>query len=127
MTDGRAAVEAYLDALEHPLEVGVRHLRGTLLASVPGLTEHVKWNAPSFVHGGQDRITFRLKPGNGIQLIFHRGVAVRPDVDTFSFDDPTGLLVWLAPDRAVVSFADLAAIDERLDDLVALAGRWVLA
>ncbi|HSN43086.1 MAG TPA: hypothetical protein VLR88_03410 [Propionibacteriaceae bacterium] len=42
MKDGSTAVEAYLNALEHPMEAGVRHLRATLLASVPGLTEHVK-------------------------------------------------------------------------------------
>jgi hypothetical protein len=32
-----------------------------------------KWNAPSFRHAGEDRVTFRLQPGDKLQLIFHRG------------------------------------------------------
>jgi len=127
VTDGSIQVATYLDALEHPHEAAVRRLRGALLASVPGLTEHVKWNAPSFVHDGRDRITFRLRPGDRLQLVFHRGAAVRTDVDTFTFADPTGLMAWQAPDRAVVTFADLAAVEEHLADVLALARRWVLA
>jgi len=127
MTDGPTTVAAYLDALEHPHGAAVRRLRAALLAAVPGLTEHVKWNAPSFVHQGHDRITFRLKPADRLQLVFHRGTAVRADVDTFTFDDPTGLMVWAAPDRAVVTFADLAAVEEHLADVIALARRWVLS
>jgi hypothetical protein len=127
MPDGTTAVESFLDALDHPYKEGVLRLRATLLASVPGLTEHVKWNAPSFVHDGVDRITFRLRPGDVLQLVFHRGPAVRSDVDSFAFADPTGLLAWQTPDRAVATFAGVDDVEAKLESVAALARRWVLA
>jgi len=121
------AVDAFLDALEHPRKEDVKRIRAKLLAAVPGLTEHVKWNAPSFVHDGVDRITFRLRPGDRLQLVFHRGPSVRTDTDTFAFDDPSGLMAWQTPDRAVVTFVDSAPLEGVLDDVGELARRWVLA
>lgn len=127
MSDGPAAVDSLIDALDHSQKDGVRRLRTTLLGSVPGLSEHVKWNAPSFVYEGVDRVTFRLRPGNVLQLVFHRGSSVRADVETFAFEDPAGLLAWQAPDRGVITFTDLADVEAKLHDVGDLARRWVLA
>ena len=127
MADGSAAVDAFLDVLEHPRTAAVRRLRAILIEGVPGLTEHVKWNAPSFVCNGVDRLTFRLRPGDVLQLVFHRGPSVRDDVEVFSFEDPSGLLAWQTPDRAVVTFGDLVDVEDKAKDVVALARRWVLA
>ncbi|GAA3951716.1 DUF1801 domain-containing protein [Actinoplanes auranticolor] len=121
-----ADVEQYLKELEHPLKEGVLQLRAAILACDPAITEHVKWNAPSFCHGGQDRVTFRLQPRGKLQLIFHRGAKVRADTAGFTFEDPTGLMTWPAPDRAVVDFPDLAAVTARQAQVVALVRRWVL-
>ena len=54
-----------------------------------GSREHVKWNAPSFCYAGVDRVTFRLQPGNRLQLVLHRGAKVRDDAADFRFEDPT--------------------------------------
>jgi hypothetical protein len=122
-----ADVEQYLAELEHPLKEGVLRLRAAILASDPAITEHVKWNAPSFRYGGEDRVTFRLQPRGRLQLIFHRGAKVRADTAGFAFDDPSGLMTWLAPDRAVIDFPDLDAVSEREARVVALVGRWMPA
>jgi hypothetical protein len=95
------------------------------LASNDTITEHIKWNAPSFRHAGQDRVTFRLQPGDKLQLIFHRGVKVRADTAEFVFEDPTGLMTWLAPDRAVIDFPDLQAVTMHQAEVVSLVNRWV--
>jgi hypothetical protein len=122
-----ADVEQYLAELEHPLKEGVLRLRAAILASDPAITEHVKWNAPSFRYGGEDRVTFRLQPRGRLQLIFHRGAKVRADTAGFVFDDPSGLMTWPAPDRAVIDFPDLAAVSAREAQVVALVGRWMPA
>ncbi|HEY3337581.1 MAG TPA: DUF1801 domain-containing protein [Propionicimonas sp.] len=127
MSDASPAVDAFLAAFDHPHREGVLRLRAALLAAVPGLSEHIKWNAPSFVFDGMDRITFRLRPGDILQLVFHRGASVRGDVGTFTFDDTAGLLTWQTPDRGVITFAGLAEVEARLDDVADLARRWVLA
>ena len=118
-------VEQYLAGLQHLLKEGVLLLRTTILASDPAITEHIKWNAPSFCYDGEDRITFRLQPRGRLQLIFHRGAKVRSDTATFEFEDPSGLMTWPAPDRAVVDFPDLSTVTTNQAHISALAARWV--
>ena len=108
-----------------PLKEGVQRLRTAILASNDTITEHIKWNAPSFRHAGQDRVTFRLQPGDKLQLLFHRGAKVRTDTAAFAFNDPTGLMTWLAPDRAVIDFPDLQAVTMHQAKVVSLVNRWV--
>jgi hypothetical protein len=120
-----ADVEQYLAELHHPLKDGVLQLRAAILACDPAISEQVKWNAPSFRYGGEDRVTFRLQPRGRLQLIFHRGAKVRADTAGFTFADPTGLMTWPAPDRAVIDFPDLAAVATRQAQVTTLVKRWV--
>lgn len=122
-----AEVDAYLAALDHPRADEVRRLRDALLAADDGLSESVKWNAPNLRFAGEDRVTFRLRPGDRVQLILHRGAKVRDDVDAFRFDDPDGLVAWATPDRGVVTIAGAADLDARQDAIVRLVRRWVRA
>jgi hypothetical protein len=109
------------------LKQGVQQLRVAILHSNEQITEHVKWKAPSFCYNGEDRVTFRLHPGDRIQLIFHRGAKVRTDSGEFTFEDSTGLLKWLANDRAVVTLDDMTDVEVKQAELVDLANRWVMA
>ncbi len=125
MSGPSADVEQYLADLEHPLKAGVVRLRAAILASNPAITEHVKWNAPSFCVDGTDRVTFRLRPGARLQLVFHRGAVKRTDTEDFVFHDPTGLMAWLAPDRALVDLPTLEVVAQHEQDVVTLVNRWV--
>jgi hypothetical protein len=119
-------VDQYMAALDHPLKPAIERLRALVLAADPSLTEQVKWNAPSYGYARDDRITFRLNPPPAMQLVFHRGPKAKGD-DGFTFEDPSGLIQWAAPDRGVVSFggeADVAAHGDALADLVR---RWMKA
>lgn len=127
MTSGSAAVDSYLAELDHPLKDGVVTLRAAILSADDAITEHIKWNAPSFCYAGQDRITFRLRPGDRLQLIFHRGAKVRSDAADFVFADPSGLLTWLSPDRGMIDFEDLDAVEAHKATVIGLVQRWVRA
>jgi hypothetical protein len=120
-------VEDYLRELRHPMKEGVEQLRAAILASNAGITEHIKWNAPSFCLDGVDRATFRLQPGDRLQLVLHRGAKVRDDSEGFRFDDPTGSVEWVTSDRGVVTFRDLDDVEARRDAVVDLVNRWVAA
>jgi len=122
-----AEVDNLLRDLVHPLKPGVERLRSAILEADPGVTEHVKWNAPSFMYAGEDRVTFKLRPSDRIQLIFHRGAKVRKDSDRFTFHDPTGLMKWVSADRGVVTFNHLDAVDANRDQVVRLVAEWVRA
>jgi hypothetical protein len=118
-------VERLLAGSTHPMTPGVERLRAALLDSDEGMSEHVKWKAPSFRYDGEDRVTFNLARPDRVVLVFHRGVRVRPDAERFTFDDPTGLLTWPAPDRGVLTFTDAAQLDAAVPAVVDLVGRWV--
>ena len=118
-------VDDYLAQLEHPMKPTIVRLRAAILASNPALTEHVKWNAPSFVWDGEDRITFNLRPDNKIRIVLHRGVKVRADSAGFVFLDGTGLVTWAAPDRGVITFASGEDAGQREAELLDLVGRWL--
>ena len=115
-------VDRFISGLDHPLKEEVERLRTAILDSNDEITEHVKWNAPSFCYAGTDRVTFRLFPEDRVQLIFHRGSKIKDDAGDFVFDDDMGLLRWVAADRAVVALQDAKA---RQRDLVDLVNRWV--
>ena len=127
MPSRTADVDRYMSELVHPLKPGVEQLRAAILASDDGITEHVKWNAPSFRYAGEDRVTFRLQPGDRLQLVLHRGAKIRDDAGDFAFTDDSGLLEWVAADRAVVTFRDLDDVAARGPAVVELVSRWVTA
>jgi hypothetical protein len=124
---GTRDVEAFLAALKHPWRDEVLALREAILRMNPSLTEHIKWKAPSFCADGDDRVTFRFAPkGDAVQLIFHRGAKVK-ETKGFRFDDASGLLVWAAVDRGVVTLATAEALASQRDAIATLVGAWVAA
>ena len=119
-------VDQFLAQLKHPLKAEVERVREIILGANPAITEQIKWRAPSFCINGDDRVTFRLNPPRDVQLIFHRGAKVK-DTTGFSFTDESGLMTWLAPDRATVSFQDMPEIESSRVALAALVDRWMKA
>ncbi len=119
-------VGTFLATSAHSRLDEVRALRQALLDGIPGLTERIKWNAPSLGPDGTDRLTFRLQPGDRVELVLHRGAAVR-GADGFAFDDPDGLIAWSTPDRGVIVVRDAVDLAERTTSIVATCRRWVEA
>ena len=118
-------VDRFMSGLDHPLKEGVEQLRTAILDSNDQIMEHIKWNAPSFRYAGEDRVTFRLYPEDRAQLVFHRGSKVKSDAEDFAFEDDTGLLRWVADDRAVVALQDLKDAEAKQRALVDIVNRWV--
>jgi hypothetical protein len=100
-------VDLYMAELKHARKADVEAVRRLILGAAKGVTEGIKWKAPSFRRAGDpdDFATFRLQPHEAPQLILHRGAKVRHDLPGgMQIDDPTGMLKWAAPDRALVTF-----------------------
>ena len=117
-------IDSYLETLQHGRKAEIETLRALILDAVPDLVERIKWNAPSFGPGNDDRITMRLHPGDRVQLILHRGAKAGAD-DLFRFEDPDKLITWAAPDRGVITFADAADLAQKSEPLGAILRRWV--
>ncbi|AKQ68413.1 hypothetical protein A176_005325 [Myxococcus hansupus] len=126
MTNRSDAVERFLRELEHSRKDEVESLRSAILAAHSGISERIKWNAPSFCFKGDDRVTFKLKPRDCVQLIFHRGAKVK-SAGGFSFEDRSGLLTWAAEDRAVVTLRDMKDVTAKQAALVQVVVHWMEA
>jgi hypothetical protein len=123
MSNRSPEVDRFMEGLDHPMKEDIEQLRAAILDSDDRITEHIKWKAPSFCYAGEDRVTFRLYPAEHAQLVFHRGAKLKGDAAAFAFEDDTGLLRWVADDRAVVALRDAEA---RQRELVEIVNQWVV-
>lgn len=105
----RAAVEAHLAALEHPLAPALAALCETVRSSDPRISEEIKWNSPSFAIRDHFATT-NLRPGWPLLLVLHAGVKKQDLELADRIGDPVGLLAWKSSDRAVIEFADLDSV-----------------
>lgn len=118
------AVEAWLDSLSPVDRDPIERVRRIVISASPGLTETIKWNAPSFADGDQDRVTLGLERKGGVRVVLHRGPAVK-DAAAFVFDDPDGIARWPSPDRGVVTLKTPNDVETRGPALGRLVERWI--
>jgi hypothetical protein len=112
-----------VDALPEPSRAAMQALRGLVAASHPDVTEHVKWNGPSFVIDGDDRISLGVAKGGAVRAVLHRGAKVKA-TEGFAFADDSGLIQWAAVDRGVVTFSDATDVSAKGAAFQALCARW---
>lgn len=115
----------FLDELKHPLRKEIDQLRRIIQSARPELEENIKWNGPNFKHEGEDRITMRIHPPTQIQLVFHRGAAVKEQPSSPLVEDSSGLLVWKSNDRAVATLRSEADITQRKNAITRIVNAWI--
>ncbi|MCA9000356.1 MAG: DUF1801 domain-containing protein [Planctomycetes bacterium] len=104
-------------------------LRESILAVSPEVQEGIKWNHPSFrTHEYFATFHLRGKTPKGqdhppVGVILHLGAKkteTKPKIE-----DQAGLLRWLAEDRAMLAFQDLAAVKRDSKALGAILTQWI--
>lgn len=118
-----ASVDALITSLRHPREAEIRFLRGILLGLDASVAEEIKWNAPSF-KTCEHFATMQLRAKQGVQLILHFGAKKR-EPRALEIADPDGLLTWLGPDRAAVSFDGMDALVRQRPALERVLREWI--
>jgi uncharacterized protein YdeI (YjbR/CyaY-like superfamily) len=119
-------VEDFLKNTDHPLKKELLELRKIIRDSDKTLTEQIKWNAPSFCHKEDDRITFNLARRDSLLLIFHRGAKAKK----IKFPKPiltknTDILEWPSNDRAVMKFKNMAEVNKNKETLQSIVREWI--
>lgn len=117
-------VNAFMAQLDHPRKAEIEAIRAIILGADPQIRESIKWNAPSFSIT-EHFATFKLRPVETVQLVFHTGAKVKSTTTPIAINDPAGLLTWAAQDRCVATFADMQDITFRTTALVAIVNQWV--
>jgi hypothetical protein len=121
---GTAEVDAFMAGLTDARKPLLEAIRRVLLDSDSRVTEGIKWNAPSFHHKDWFGTT-NLRGKAGVMLVLHTGAKIKASATTgVPVKDPTAMLNWLAKDRAVVSFADLADLKAREAALRQIVKQW---
>lgn len=124
MLNQSETVNQFLSKIEHPMKDEIEKVRSIILGSNQQITEHIKWNAPSFCYQGEDRMTFNLHARGRVQLIFHRG-AKSKDSRSIKLDDKTGLIEWIAGDRAKVEFTSMEDVEAKKSELASIVNQWI--
>lgn len=104
----QVSVADLVSALDDSARGQVELLRDIIGSLGAGLTEHVKWNAPSYVLDGEDRITMNLRNREGVvKLVLHMG-ATRPENKNGSpvLGTDEGLVEWASDIRGLIAFDD---------------------
>jgi hypothetical protein len=117
-------VDAFMARLEHPMKAEIEAVRTMILRADPRIQESIKWNAPSFAVT-EHFATFKLRPFDTVQVVFHTGAKVKPVTTVTEIDDPADLLKWAARDRGIVTFSSMREIKEREAALVSIVRQWI--
>lgn len=123
---GPQQVVEFLNNLEHPLKKEIEEVRKIILSTNESITEHLKWNAPSFCFDNEDRVTFNLQGKGFFRLVFHCGAKVKDQAgDGTLFEDTTGLLDWVTTDRAMIKITDMSDVESKKEKLAAVVAKWI--
>lgn len=120
-------VAEFLDELDEDTLDQVNELRGIIFEAEPNLVENIKWNAPNYVHDGEDRITFNLRNKEGkVKLVLHMGATKKENKKAKPIlNDTEQLGVAVSNIRTVITFEnmqDILAKEEALRDILR---RWL--
>jgi hypothetical protein len=126
MAEKHHDVDKFMEQLDYPRKAVVELLRVAIRSAQEDIEERIKWNAPSFGPGGEDRVTFNLRAKDKVQLIFHRGAKAKPD-KSFKFIDSSGMIEWITNDRGMVTFNSLMDAKAKEARLIELVQQWVEA
>jgi hypothetical protein len=120
-------VEEFLDDLSEDKRLQVDTLRDLILNVDSQLEEHIKWNAPSYVLDGEDRITFNVMNKQGVvKLVLHMGATRKEDKKgTPVMQDDSGLIEWNSDIRGTVTFYSIEEVNSNLNSLKKIIKDWL--
>ncbi len=117
-------VKDFLDDLSVEKRDQVEILRSIILETV-SVEEHIKWNSPSYVYEGEDRITFNLH-GNDVKILIHCGATRKEDkAGVPVLADDRGIVHWSSDIRGMITFIDKHDIEEKREAFIAVLTSWL--
>jgi len=120
-------VDEFLADLSDDRRQQVEALRTIIKNVCPELTEHIKWNSPSYILNGEDRITFNMHYPDQTMLLIHMG-ATRKETKKADpiMNDETGLIKWNSDIRGTLTFSSLDGIAGSQADITKILSAWLL-
>lgn len=118
--------DAYIDALDESRQAQVLKLREYILTVDPLLNEHIKWNAPSYVKDGEDRITFNtVNKAQVVTLVLHMGATRKEDKKGQPILKYATLVEWVSDIRGYMTFHSLGEIVSNKEAITRIVREWL--
>ena len=120
-------LEEFLDDQSEDKRLQIDTLRNLISSIEPMLQEHIKWNAPSYVLDGEDRITFNLMNKQGVvKLVLHMGATRKENKKGAPvIQDTSGLIEWNSDIRGTLTFASIEDITQKLPLVERIIKSWL--
>ena len=116
----------FLDQFNDERKSLVEEMLQAIHEECPTLTETIKWNAPTFCHGGKDRMTIMLHKKDRVGLILHTGARPKEDKKAPAlYSDDTGLLEWNSNIRATIVFSRQSDFLSKREIFKQAIKRWI--
>lgn len=121
-------VTEYIQKLDPSISETITFLRQVILAINNEISEHIKWNSPSFYYSGEmkpfdpkeykrDILVMNIRPGKSILLVFPTGIKIT---------DTSGLLEGNYSDgRKIATIKNLEEAKSRQKDLENAIRNWM--
>ena len=122
-----STVDAFLADLSAERKQQVNLLREIIMSTNSQLAEHIKWNSPSYVFNGEDRITFNMHYPDRTMILLHMGATRKEDKKgTPIMNDATGLIKWNSDIRGTMSFSTVEEIERNKKAITDIMYSWLL-
>jgi len=119
-------LDEFLDELDEDRRLQVLKLRELILHTDPSLIERIKWNAPSYVKDGQDRITFNtVNKEQVVRLVFHMGATRKENKKGQPVLNTMPLMEWASDIRGYMIFRNLEEIMSDEEEIVRTIRKWL--
>ena len=120
-------VAEFMSSLDENKKSQVELLRNIIFSVHPNVTEHIKWNAPSYVLEGEDRVTFNLiNKENVVKLIIHMGATQKEEKKAKPIlSDDAGIVEWNSNIRGTLSFSSKEDIKFKAELVQTLLQKWL--
>jgi len=120
-------VDEFLNDLNEDRRQQVEALRVIIKSVNPELIEHIKWNSPSYVLHGEDRITFNMHYPDQTMILLHMGATRKENKKADPImNDTTGLIKWNSDIRGTLAFGGLDDIANSQADITKILSAWLL-
>ncbi len=108
-------VDEYMAKLDNPLKELWEEIRQIVLYANPGMSEDIKWGAPTFIYKG-NLATFNPRAKKFVNLTFHTGALI---------DDPASVLEGDAKEARVFRVSNAGELHEKSEGLKRVVQNWV--
>lgn len=115
MMSNNTKVNAFMEALDHPLKAEMEAVRKIITKASSELSEDIKWGGPSFYYK-EDMATFNPRIKNYVAVIFHKGSLI-PEASNL-FEEATKGKIY-------AKFYNMDEVKAKKKDLEHMVKSWV--